>query len=157
MAEIVLECMPDETLIRTLGYKRKSVTHQPCRGEVINYIKKNPRNIIGIVDEDPGSPKPTYFNAFRRETTEKHGLESYIIKNAQIRLIVIKPRLEEWILKQAASTGINPSDHSFPENGKELHKIIHTRLPQFEGFITAMLKQKSAGLRHLQTLIEGKF
>jgi hypothetical protein len=156
MAEIVLECKPDETLIRSLGYKKKIITHQPCRGEVINYLRKNPTNIIGVVDDDPDSAKPSHFYSFKKETRTLHGLESYCITKSHTRLIVIKPFLEEWILREAISIGVNPTDHSFHGNAHEMHKVINTRLVQFEGLISEMLKKNSAGLRHLQLLINTK-
>ena len=155
MREIVLECNPDEVLIKTLGYARNMITHQPSRGEVINYLKKNP-DAIGIVDDDPGSAKPTYFSKFQSETTEKFNTESYCIPKLQTRLIVIKPRLEEWILKRAAESGIDTTQYSLPNDGHELHKIINTRLPRFEAMIREMLSKKNAGLLHLKELIERK-
>jgi hypothetical protein len=43
MREIVVECKPDETLIKVLGYVRKTVTHQPNKGEVLNNLQRNRR------------------------------------------------------------------------------------------------------------------
>lgn len=153
MLQIVLECKPDETLMKALGFPIKSITHQPSRGEVINYLKKNPKTIVGVVDEDPHAARPTYFAQFSRETTEKYGIESYQIGKFRTRLILIKPRLEEWILQCAEKSGIDPTQHSMPITGRELHKVINSRLPRFDGFIRAILAAKNPGLFHLKNLV----
>jgi len=155
MPDIVLECNPDEALIKVLGYSRKMITHQSSKGEVINYLERNPAS-IGIVDEDPGSAKPTYFSKFSLETEERFGIESYKITKLGTRLIVIKPRLEEWILKHAKELKIDPGKHSLPSNGNELHKIINTRISKFESMLKVMLDKRSAALGHLKSLIDSK-
>jgi hypothetical protein len=152
MREIVLECNPDEALVKVLGYTRKMITHQSSRGEVINYLKKNPL-AIGIVDDDPGSAKPTYFSKFTRETEEQFDVESFYIPKLKTRVIVIKPRLEEWILKQAVASQINLKQYSMPADANELHKIINTRIPRFEGLLKEMLVKENPGLKHLRNLI----
>jgi hypothetical protein len=106
MLEIVLECKPDETLLKSLGYTRKMITHQPSKGEVINYLKRNP-GAIGIVDEDPGSANPTYFSKFQEKADGQFGLECLHIPKDGTRLIVIKPRLEDWIINCAQRSKID--------------------------------------------------
>lgn len=155
MPEIVLECNPDEALIKVLGYTRKMITHQPGRGEVINYLQRNP-SAIGIVDEDPGSAKPTYFSKFTHESDEQFDIASFHIPKLRTRLIVIKPRLEEWILKQALESKINPKSYSLPEDANDLHKIINTKIPLFEKMIKEMLEKGNSGLKHLKNLIDKK-
>jgi len=155
MIEIVVECNPDEALMKVLGYTRRMITHQPSKGEVINYLKKNPA-AIGVVDDDPGSANPTYFNKFIRETDEKFGIESFKIPKLETRLIVIKPRLEEWILKCANELKINLKQHAMPNNGNELHKIINTRIPRFEDMVNEMLAKNSPALMYLKSLLEKK-
>jgi len=122
---------------------------------VINYLERNP-SAIGIVDDDPGSAKPTYFSKFALETEERFGIESYRITKLGTRLIVIKPRLEEWILKQATALKVDLKQHSLPNNGNELHKIINTRIPRFENMLKEMLDKKSDALSYLKFLIDKK-
>ena len=155
MIEIVVECNPDEALVKKLGYTRKMVTHQSSRGEVINYLQKNP-SAIGIVDDDPGSAKPTYFSKFTLETSEQLGIESYSIDKLGTRLIVIKPRLEEWVLRHANALKIDLKQHSIPDSGNELHKVINTRIPRFENLIKEMIDKESPALMRLKSLIDRK-
>lgn len=156
MPEIALECKPDEVLAKALGYTRKRIVHQPSNSEVINYLRKNPGN-IGMVDEDRGSVKPPFFSNFQRETVEKFGIESFYIPDSNTRLIIIKPRLEEWILECAALSKIKPRQFSFPDNGHEFKKVINHRLRQFEKMVRELIeKQNPAALRHLKELIDRK-
>lgn len=155
MIEIVVECNPDEALVKKLGYTRKMVTHQSSRGEVINYLQKNP-SAIGIVDDDPGAAKPTYFSKFSLDSNEQLGIESYSIAKVGTRLIVIKPRLEEWVLKHANALKIDLKQHSIPDNGNELHKVINTKIPRFENLIKEMIELKCPALTHLKSLIDKK-
>ena len=153
MPEIVLECKADETLVKSLGYPHKMITHQPSRGEVINYLRKNPGS-IGIVDDDPQSAKPNYFFKFQRETVEKFNVESFCINKLNTRLIIIKPKLEDWILKHAISIKINPLDYSFSDDGNKVHKIINSRLFQFRNMLNEMIERNSPALTYLKELID---
>lgn len=153
MSDIALECKPDEALAKLLGFTKKQIYHQPNKGQVIKYLERNPE-AIGIVDEDPGAAWPDYFKKYERTLDEKHGVEVYT--KANTRLVVIKPRLEEWVLKQASASNINPSNFTLPNSGHELHKIINTRIPKFEQMITAMIDSKNPGLVYLKELLQGK-
>jgi hypothetical protein len=155
MRDIVIECNPDEALLQVLGYTRKMITHQSSKGEVINYLKRNP-SAIGIVDDDPGSAKPSYFSAFSPETKVRFGIESYVIDKLKTRLIVMKPRLEEWVLQNALELNVNLSDYSIPATGHELHKVINTRIPKFKDLLSEMVEKGSPALNHLKLLIDHK-
>lgn len=155
MREIALECNPDEVLAKALGYTRKRIVHQPSNSEVINYLRKNP-GTIGLVDEDSGSVKPPFFTKFQRETSEKFRVESFSIPSSNTRLIIIKPRLEEWILECATRSEIDPRQFSFPDNGHELKKVINHRLRQFEKMVKALIEKHNPALLHLRELINRK-
>lgn len=131
MIDIVIECNPDEALVKALGYSRKEITHQPSKGEVFNYLEKN-HNAFGIVDEDPGSTNPGHFSKYTKQRETKFDIDCFLNKGTGAKLIVLKPRLEEWILKEARQMGVHPDDFSLPTDGKKLHKIINQRIPKFE-------------------------
>src|SRR5687767_14523864 len=105
--EIVLECRPDEALIKSLGFAKKYITHQPNKGEVINYLEKNP-TAIGMVDEDPGAASPKYLSKFKREGQTVFGIDLFRFKTT--KLIIVKPRLEDWVLAQAQLAQVDPEE-----------------------------------------------
>lgn len=150
--DIAIECNADEALVKALGYTRKMISHQFSKGEVINYLKRN-EHAIGVVDDDPGSARPTYFSNFEVSVGEKFGIELLKIPHLETKLIVIKPRLEEWILRQANDLELDLKTYSIPNNGRELHKVINTRIPQFEAMLNDMIERKCKALIHLKYLI----
>lgn len=101
MNQIILECKPDEVFIRALGFSKKQIIHQPNKGEVINFLRKNPSLVcVGIIDEDPGTTQPKHLKefVFNRELSE-HNFSVFESKRTSHLIIMIKPRLEDsiWI------------------------------------------------------------
>ena len=155
MTEIVLECKPDETLIRTLGYAKKRVVHEPSKARVLNYLEKNEMS-VGMVDEDPGAANAGYFLKYTKQGMHKYDIDYFVVPNKATRLIVLKPRLEEWVLKQAKSTSIKPADFGLPDSGSRLHKVINEELPKFKNMLEAILSKDGSALLCLKNLIDGK-
>ncbi len=150
--EIIIECKPDETLMKALGFTRKAITHQPNKGMVINLLEKK-NGVIGVVDEDPGTTWPRFFSKFQK-IDDQHGIVNYKLQKQNLKLIVIKPRLEEWIISQAQSVNIDPIRFSLPADGHNLHKVINTRLLKFDELLKTMINQNSTGLLYLQQLLK---
>jgi hypothetical protein len=153
--EIVVECNPDEALMRALGYPRKMVFHQSSKAEVLRYLEKNPTS-IGIVDEDPGRNNAGYFTKYRKQGQAKFGIEEFFNTKIKTRLIVLKPRLEEWVLGHAIASQVDPKKYSLPADGHHLHKSINEQIPKFEKMLAEMLTKKSKALLHLKQLIDAK-
>lgn len=150
--DIVVECKPDEALVRALGFTKKNVTHQPSKARVLSYLDRN-SGAIGIVDEDPGTANAGYFSKYTKISEAKFDIEEWSVTKMQIRLIIIKPRLEEWIIRQANSSKIDLRDYSLEPDGYHLHKIINEKLDKFEALLTDLLKEKNQGLVHLKSII----
>ena len=55
---ILVECYPDEALLRALGIPKKQLRHERCKGEVVKRVLKLDET-IGLIDEDPRrGPRP---------------------------------------------------------------------------------------------------
>lgn len=48
------------------------------------------------------------------------------------RLIILYPRLEEWIIESAKRVKINLRDYNLSNNGNELHEEINGKINRFE-------------------------
>lgn len=153
MNNIALECNPDEELVKCLGFTRKEITHQPNKGQVFSFLEKN-MGALGIVDEDPGANPPGHMVFYKKICDEQHGVEVYIKPLEGTKLVIIKPRLEEWIIKQAKDSKIDPTKYSLPDNGRELHKIINTKLSQFGQLLSSMLEKRNPGLLYLKSILK---
>ncbi len=151
MTRIILECKPDEALVRALGVPKKEIIHQSSKGEVINFLRRN-SNCFGIVDEDPGAGIQDYFKKFSiiKERSDVVFLKEEKQGN---HLIVIRPRLEEWLISQANLVSIKTSDFSLPIKGSQLHKVINSKLERVQELVLELESKKSDGILFLKKTI----
>lgn len=67
------------------------------------------------------------------------------------RVIVLRPRLEEWIIDAAKAARVRMSDFGLSDRGNELHREITSRLGAFARLVDAL---SAAGSKHLARLRE---
>ncbi|MCZ7392012.1 MAG: hypothetical protein ABOK23_08915 [Candidatus Methanoperedens sp.] len=150
---IYLECNTDEALVRAMGVHRNEIFHSGNKGNVCKNLAKKQKS-IGLVDEDPFSAQPSYIGKLKIESN-KDDIKLLYDKNAQNNLIVLCPRLEDWILKAAKEARVNVKDYSLPDDADEFHKIINTKLEKFVHLIED-IKKRSKKLKTLEKLIKSK-
>ena len=106
---IYVECYPDHALVKSLtGVARRDITHEfKGKGEICNRLRKQ-TNCKGLLDEDLSSGQPRYVKEARLEKDlPKYDIKVLHHSSTDNRLIVLCPRLEEWILKAARGAGID--------------------------------------------------
>ena len=152
---IYVECKPDLTLVKALTKITKGdIIHEfKGKGEICNQLRKR-TNCKGLIDEDPGSGQPKYV----REARLEKNLTEYDIKvmhhsSTNNRLIVLCPRLEDWILKAAREDGIDVGKYGLPPSAVKLHREINIILDKFEKLLED-LKGSSSRLKNLKKLLE---
>lgn len=59
MKKVLVEGPPDLTLVRALGFTKKTSSKRDGKGEVCNTLKKN-SNLLALIDEDPDSAPSAY-------------------------------------------------------------------------------------------------
>ena len=129
--KIAVECYPDEAVLRALGVPRKRLLHEARKGEVFRWLRKTPGS-IGMVDEDPDSAQPRDLVNYQ-QVQAGEGLVLLVRQgNSGQKLIVVRPRLEEWLIQRAKVCGIDPKHYHLPGTAKELHDIPHYE--QKDGF-----------------------
>jgi hypothetical protein len=148
---IYLECNADEALIQACGVPKKKIKHVFSKGNVCRHLQKN-KNAIGIVDEDPESAQPGYLEKLRLQSHE-HNIKLFYEKKSGNVLIVLCPRLEEWILKAAKEAKIQAKDFGLPDHANGLHKVINSRLEHFTKLLNE-IKGKSKMINALQVLLK---
>ena len=147
--KVFVECYPDAALIRSLGITKKQLFHERCKGEVIKQVFKSD-SAIGLIDEDPASAQPRELSNYKQIQSEE-GLKLLARNNDKNKkLIIVCPRLEEWFIDRAKSSGIQPKDYGLPDDPDRLHSI--SRYDKREGFkrFLAELKEKDQGMKLLQ-------
>jgi hypothetical protein len=148
---IYLECNPDKALVSVLGIPNKEIKHAFSKGNVCNQLAKH-KNVKGVVDEDPASPQPSYVGKLKLHSHE-HGIKFWHDDKNQNRLIMLCPRLEEWILKAAQDAGVNMQDYGLPNHANQSHHIINTRLDSLKNLIKST-RDKSKMLMALEGLLK---
>lgn len=129
--KVLVECYPDAALLRALSVPRKQIGHQSCKGEVVKRVLKLD-DAIGLIDEDPSGTQPRELANYN-QIQAAEGLRLLARRdNKNKRLIIVCPRLEEWLITKAKSSGIRPEDYGLPSDADRLHSI--PRYDQKEGF-----------------------
>lgn len=150
---IYTECKSDTTLVKKLGMPKKQIIHQQGKSEVCKELEKK-ENWIGMVDEDPFSVQPTYLQKLEEtENLSNYGLRVLKDNAKNNDLIVLCPRLEEWIIKASEDAGIDIKRYNLPDDGEKLHKVINLDLRKFERLVND-LKGKSKMLGALDTALK---
>lgn len=148
---LFVECKPDFVLATSLTLiPLKKVEHAGNKSRVLKKLTENYENSIGIIDEDPLSIQPPDIKKFKEiEYSEKSKVKILLYKRLKNRVIVLCPRLEEWIVEAAKEAKIDLNKYNFPSNPEKLHEIINIRTERFQDLIEELLK-KSKRVKELQ-------
>lgn len=134
-----------------MGFSIKKIIHANNKGNVCKKLQKN-KNAIGVVDEDPESAQPSYIGKLQLYNHE-YDIKHFREKKSGNVLIVLCPRLEDWILKASKEAGIQVEDFGLPAHANELHKVINSRLDYFTKLLDEF-KGKSKMINALQVLLK---
>ena len=120
----VVECDPDFLLVsKGVGISRREIIHRRGKGRVLEELRK--RGGKGLVDEDPGSPQPSYLGEMvLADQLEAEGLRVLADRLKGSQVIVLCPRLEEWLLGAAREADIDFQDFGFPKEPNLLHRAL---------------------------------
>ena len=152
---IYVECKPDLALVKSLtNVTRRGITHEfKGKGEICNRLRKQ-TNCKGLVDEDPTSAQPPYVKEARLENDlSEHEIKLLYDGTNNNYLIVLCPRLEEWILKAAREAGKDVRKYDLPNDAARLHRHINISLDRFENLLED-LKDSSSRMKILKGLLE---
>ncbi len=128
---VIVECYPDASLLRALGVSKRQLCHERGKGEVVKRVLKFDC-ATGLVDEDPLSAQPRELNNYN-QVQAAEGLSLLARRNdSNKRIIIVSPRLEDWLIQRAKSSGIKPEDYGLPGDPDRLHSI--PRYEQKDGF-----------------------
>jgi hypothetical protein len=148
---IYVECKPDFAMVKTLGVPKRNIIHAGNKSKVCRRLKRSD-NSKGLVDEDPLNEQPSYVEKLNliRNQDEIKTLQDSQRGNF---LIVLCPRLEEWVLKATKEAEIDITRYNLPDDGDRLHKVINTNIEKFEKLIKD-LKGKSRMMKALEKSIK---
>ena len=152
---LVVECSPDAVLAQVLtGVPRKCLLHEANKPEVVKRLVKYCWNSKGLVDEDPGAAWPRLIREFRnREHLREYGLSVFHDPERGNQLVVLHPRLEEWILAAAQGASVPVERYDLPSNSAEFRKIVKLSIDRFEHLVRDLYESRSKRLLLLAELL----
>jgi len=151
----IVECKPDKLLVKFLiNVPKKSIIHAANKTEVIKTLLKMSDDAIGIIDEDPWSSQPSHLKKFElKENFSNYDLSILQDNQTKKKIVVVRPRLEDWLLRAGKESEISFKRYKLPETGKDLHKAINTNLEKLQTILNELLKSKNARLFKLKEIL----
>ena len=128
---LYVEGTADRTLAWKLGVDKGEITGANGKGRVLRQLVRQP-NYRGLVDEDPFSPQPNLLNRFVEIGTDESrrlGLRVYRLGQRGNTLIMLCPRLEDWLIQTTRDVGLMLDGYGLPTNAKSSTTSLMTNSP----------------------------
>lgn len=154
MSKVFVEGKTDFAFVRALGISPKNARVLDSKGEVCNYFAKH-SEAIGLVDEDPAETPSKYLQKLKKEELQ-YNLLLYRDSKNNNKIIALRPRLEEWLIKICKESELKMSDFKLPEKSKELHDFLPQHPELLEKLIARLLELKNPALLLLQSHLSKK-
>jgi hypothetical protein len=119
---VYFECDNDEALLDVLSIPRKAKKHSFCKGNVCNSLKKV-NDSIGMVDEDPSTKQNKYIIDLGKSVSDEYSIKVFSDTKRNNKIVMLCPRLEEWLYSIARINKINPVDFGLSKLPEDLHKV----------------------------------
>jgi hypothetical protein len=132
--KVCYECYADGTVLRACGFGRMQVDHKRSKYRVVWAVLRLDGR-LGLVDEDPGQTPSDDLARFRMT---QHGHDLMTLEYEGLHLVVIRPRLEEWLLRTARLAHIDVRDYGLPDEAEKLHGIIDEELDKLDRLLQAL-------------------
>lgn len=144
-----VECYADETLVNALGVQLARTGHRQGIGNVCNALKKC-RDSRGMVDEDPNCTRPNYLRSLKL-IADEHQIKVLSDKPSGNQVIMLCPRLEEWVLRATQEAGADITHYGLSNDPNQLLSELsrsQTKRNNLKQLITD-IKDKSPMLKAL--------
>jgi hypothetical protein len=102
-----------------------------------------------LIDEDPNAVQPFYLHNLQL-ASEEHEVRIYQDQERNHRVVVLRPRFEEWLIKTTGFAGMKMSDFGLSDRGNELHREINYRIRNLENLLNELINQKNQRLIYLK-------
>ena len=152
---IYVECKPDGILVRHLtGLPKRQVAHEiQGKGEVCKRLNRG-NGLVALVDQDPGSTQPRYMARLSMGTESAQlGLKLYLDNSRNNRIVVLYPRLEEWLIRAAGDSGLSMNTYGLPNRANTLHSVINLDERKIQRLLSDLDHAQSPRLRELGRLL----
>jgi hypothetical protein len=108
---------------------------------------------MGLVDEDPQTRQPTYISGLGNPIATNHDIKIFHDFTNNNTIVMLCPRLEEWLYNTATRNKIQHTDYGLQSNPGDLHKDEFRRVKiKFNDFLKALLN--SSEFKFLKSYIK---
>ena len=153
---LYVEGKPDQVLaLRITGFPRSEIRSERNKQEVLKTLSRQ-SSCQAMVDEDPGEIQP--FQLRQMRLVDEHddtGLRVYRDRQLGNQVVVICPRLEEWLTDSAKEVNIDLANrrYNLPRNPVSLHRVINRDLRKLNRLIDDLLAAQSPRILKLKELL----
>ena len=151
-----VECKPDFLLAQSVTNLPKRQIEHELKGkyEVCKRVSAR-RDCKGMVDEDPTSPQPVYLTRLDlSEEIPEHGLKAFSDPRRNNLIVLLCPKLEDWILRAATEARLDVDGYGLPNRPSALHRVINVDLRKFDRLLADLIDAGTARMRELRRLLE---
>ena len=154
---IYVECKTDAILVNALlGATKTDIAHEKGKPGVCRRLQAG-RNSTGMVDEDPNQAQPIYLEKLKvKRNLSHHGLKLLQDQSTGNQAVVLRPKLEDWILEACLESGLKVSSYGLPQDPSRLHRDINISQGDFRRLVRDLKKRKSERLNTLRMLLKGE-
>ena len=141
--------------LRLTGFPRREVRAVGAKAEVLARLGGEAES-LAMVDEDPSEAMPPELARMQLVADFiDSGLKVYLARRQMNRVIVVCPRLEEWIIRAGDEAGLrlNEPRYNLPVNPYILHREINDDLRKLERLVTDLIAAQSPRVLKLQELL----
>ena len=133
---IFIECNPDLALVQmTKNISRKEIIHElKGKFEICRRLQET-ANTMALLDEDPFQTQPIYLGKMRVISENIDCTKVLYDKNNNNFVVLLLPRLEEWIIRAAKLARINMNDYNLSNQAGELHREINYKIENFKKLV----------------------
>lgn len=145
---IYVECNTDEYFLKRLGIPKRYIKHEGGKSRVVSRVEKIGSG-IGVIDEDPGNEQPIELRRYEG-IVSKNNISKFVRQNDYSKaMIVIRPKLEPWLIKKANENDISLQRYNLPDDPDKLHKINPFKRSNYGKFLSHLA---STNDEEIQTL-----
>jgi hypothetical protein len=136
---VYFECDNDEALLDIFSIPRKSKKHSFSKGNVCNSLEKV-NDSKGMVDEDPQTQQNKYITSLGKPNQNKYNIKVFIDSKRNNKVIMLCPKLEDWLYTVAYNNKIKPTKFGLPKSSDDLHKMEFQKIKEkLSNFLNALL------------------
>jgi hypothetical protein len=144
---IIIECNNDKQLMHRLGFTEVRIRHAGHKSDVLKILTEVQKSSIGIVDEDDPTNQPKTLKQYEKikekRIAAKRAITLWKHKYSKNKmLIIISPRLEDWIYEVAKRNKIFLSRYDLPDDPDILHNDSSKETDKgFRNLLIAIVKK----------------